>query len=156
MGKIEAIVTLAFIVVSTMPALADDFAKAVKTAAPVAGEDTGSKPSDAPPATSGKKRHEHERGQNAHASKGHPHGKRQVMTLPDLTDKQKSQLQAIYDSKKAQFQDLRKQMNALEADEWQQVQGVLTPEQIDKLDGKKASADAGAGGTDSAKAPASK
>jgi Spy/CpxP family protein refolding chaperone len=145
MRKFNAVCTLALvIVVSTMPALADDNAKSVKTAAPTAAptpaaaQDQGG---DGAPAGRGKRKHEG----GGHHGKGRMPGKLQVMALSDLTDKQKSQLQTIYDSKKAEFADLRKQMHALEADQWQQVQGVLTPAQIESLGGKRAAAADGGG-----------
>jgi Spy/CpxP family protein refolding chaperone len=161
MRKIEAIVALGLIVASAMPALADDSVKgAAKTAAPAASQSASNSTDDSTgaPAAAGKGKHgKHEKGEGKRHTAGRGPGKRQVMALPDLTDKQKTQIQAIYDSKKDQFADLRKQMNALEADEWQQVQPILTPAQIDSLGGKKASASAATGAAssdaDSAKTP---
>ena len=150
MRKSYAIVALGLIVVSSWPVLADDSAKTTKTSAPAAADDSSTKGSNGTAVGPAKWKHKG----RGRSSKATGHGKRQVMALTDLTDKQKSQIQAIYASKKDQFVDLRKQMNALEADEWQQIQGILTPAQIQLLDGKKASASASGSDAASAKNPA--
>jgi hypothetical protein len=163
MRKLESLVALGLIVVSTMPALADDTDKAGNSGASAAagnGSDTGSTTAGA-----GKGHKRHGGGGGGGGGGGHHRGgavpgMRQVNALPDLTDKQKSQLSTIYQANKPKFNDLRKQMEALKADEWQQVQGVLTPAQVQSLGGKStapASADDGgdAGGSASTKAPAS-
>ena len=127
MRKIEALLALALLVVSTAPAFAEDQGQSVGAAG-----DAGV----------GKRKHQG----NHHGGRGRaakPPGKRQVMGLSDLTDKQKSQLEAIYDAKKPQFANLRKQMEDLEAGEWQDVQGVLTPAQVQTLSGGAASAPGG-------------
>jgi hypothetical protein len=145
MRKIEALLALGLTLVLTSPVLAADGDSAAKADAPAktdaAADATASDSKDgATTAGPAKKKHEHGQGHGhphvAHASHHGVPGKRQVMGLADLTDKQKSDIGAIYDGKKGQFADLRKQMQALEADEWQQIKGILTPAQVAALGAK--------------------
>jgi Spy/CpxP family protein refolding chaperone len=158
MRKFEATLglALAFTLVSGLAGmqtvLADNSSKAAKSA-PADSQGDSTADSGAAPGA-GKKKH----GKGGHGHHGPVPNMNQVMGLSDLTDKQKTQLQAIYDAKKPQFVELTKQIKALKADEWQEVQGVLTPAQIGALGGKSAAPAAGgaaagndAGGSDADK-----
>jgi len=64
-------------------------------------------------------------------------GKRVVLELSSLTDKQKQQINAVYDGNKAQSDALQKQMRALHESEWSKVKAFLTPEQITELQSER-------------------
>jgi Spy/CpxP family protein refolding chaperone len=59
----------------------------------------------------------------------------------DLTDEQKTKIYSIQDSYKAQLEELRAKIDALEAKEDSEINAVLKPEQLKKLAEVKAAAD---------------
>ena len=60
-------------------------------------------------------------------------GMRAVTGLSSLTDKQKKQINTIYENNKSQFDSLKKQERTLRETEWSQIKPLLTPDQLTEL-----------------------
>jgi Spy/CpxP family protein refolding chaperone len=72
---------------------------------------------------------------NKSANPPHEHieNMRAVTSLSSLTDKQKQQINAIYEKNKPQYDSLQKQVRTLRESEWSQVKPLLTPGQLIEL-----------------------
>ncbi len=66
----------------------------------------------------------------------HVQGKVAVLAISSLSDKQKAQINGIYDGDKAQFEALGKQIRELREAQWEKVKAALTPDQITELEAK--------------------
>ena len=66
---------------------------------------------------------------------GHDHiaGRKAVLGITSLTDKQKEQINAVYDANKAKYDDIEKQRRELMKDEWTKIKPVLTADQLTEL-----------------------
>jgi hypothetical protein len=69
----------------------------------------------------------------AHKAHEHIEGMKAVTSLSSLTDKQKKQINTIYENNKSQYDSLQKQVRTLRETEWSQVKPLLTPEQLTEL-----------------------
>ena len=84
----------------------------------------------------------------ADARVNYPHGevdhfpaKHIIDALPDLTDAQRSQIEAIYSDRAPEYASLQMQMHDLRRSIWEKVRNVLTPAQVEKLEAQQESED---------------
>jgi len=75
-----------------------------------------------------------------HRAIDHPHfpkdwipSKRIIMGVNGLTDKQKSDIQAIYDNSTARFAALDLEYHDLRKQNWEKIQNILTKDQMDTV-----------------------
>ncbi len=108
MSKFYASAALLSLLLMQAPAFADDTPAAA----------------DAPAAKTAGGKHGHE----------HVPGKKAVLELSSLTDKQRAPINAIYDDNKVKWDDIRKQMKDLTEAEWAKVKPLLTADQITELE----------------------
>jgi Spy/CpxP family protein refolding chaperone len=87
---------------------------------------TGTESTTKSDSSTGTKKHNHQ----AHETIA---GKKTVMSLSSLTDKQKQQIGAVYAENKEQYASLTKQLRTMRETEWSKIKLLLTADQLKEL-----------------------